>query len=177
MKLIPKPQHGEYPSYAEMYMKWMPDDGLLLQHLQTNFEHTSRLVQSLTEEQLYLRYAPNKWTIKEVLVHIVDDERIYAYRAMCFGRNEKLALPGFDQDEYARYSDANDRDIDQIMTEYEAVRNATIALFDGFSDTALTRMGVADGNRATVRALGYHIAGHELHHVHLLKTKYLNLQA
>lgn len=177
MKLIPKPQHGEYPSYAEMYMKWMPDDGLLLQHLQTNFEHTSRLVQSLTEEQLYLRYAPNKWTIKEVLVHIVDDERIYAYRAMCFGRNEKLALPGFDQDEYARYSDANDRDIDQIMTEYEAVRNATIALFDGFSDTALTRMGVADGNRATVRALGYHIAGHELHHVHLLKAKYLNLQA
>ena len=176
MKLIPKPQHGEYPSYAEMYMKWMPDDGLLLQHLQTNFENTSRLVQSLTEEQLYLRYAPNKWTVKEVLVHIVDDERIYAYRAMCFGRNEKLALPGFDQDEYARYSDANDRDIDQIMIEYEAVRNATIALFDGFSDTALTRMGVADGNRATVRALGYHIAGHELHHVHLLKAKYLNLQ-
>lgn len=177
MKLIPKPQHGEYPSYAEMYMKWMPDDDLLLQHLQTNFENTRRLVQSLTEEQLYLRYAPNKWTIKEVLVHVVDDERIYAYRAMCFGRNEKLALPGFDQDEYARYSDANDRDIDQIMTEYEAVRNATIALFDGFSDTALTRMGVADGNRATVRALGYHIAGHELHHVHLLKAKYLNLQA
>ena len=176
MKLIPKPQHGEYPSYAEMYMKWMPDDGLLLQHLQTNFENTRRLVQSLTEEQLYLRYAPNKWTVKEVLVHIVDDERIYAYRAMCFGRNEKLALPGFDQDEYARYSDANDRDIDQIMIEYEAVRNATIALFDGFSDTALTRMGVADGNRATVRALGYHIAGHELHHVHLLKAKYLNLQ-
>lgn len=160
-----------------MYMKWMPDDGLLLQHLQTNFENTRQLVDSLSEEQLYLRYAPNKWTIKEVLVHIVDDERIYAYRAMCFGRNESLTLSGFDQDEYARYSDANDRDIANIMTEYEAVRNATIALFNGLSDSALTRMGTADGNRATVRALGYHIAGHEVHHLEIIKAKYLNLKS
>ncbi len=173
MKIIEKPEPGEYPFYASMYIDLLPDDGLLLKHLKDNLNQVKALISAFPEEKWSYRYAPDKWTIKEVLVHIIDDERIYAYRALCFARNEKTSLPGFEQDEYVLYSNANERSIGNIMEEYEAVRFATIALFNGFDQTALLRQGVANKNRATVRALGYHIAGHELHHINLIKEKYL----
>lgn len=173
MRSIAKPIVGEYPPYAEMYMKYLPDDGLLLQHLQDNYNIVKNLIFSLPEEKLYYRYAPGKWTIKEVLVHIIDDERIYAYRTLCFARNEQTPLPGFEQDDYARYSGANERELSTIFDEYEAVRQATITLFNGLPEEALTRSGMANNNRATVRALGYHIAGHELHHLHIIRQHYL----
>ncbi len=173
MKIIEKPEPGEYPFYASMYIDLLPDDGLLLKHLKDNLNQVKALISAFPEEKWSYRYAPDKWTIKEVLVHIIDDERIYAYRALCFARNEKTALPGFEQDEYVLYSNANERSIGNIMEEYEAVRFATIALFNGFDQTALLRQGVANKNKATVRALGYHIAGHELHHINLIKEKYL----
>ena len=172
-KQIAKPQPGEYPPYASMYIDLIPDDGKLLTHLWNNFEATKELVKSIRPEELLLRYAPTKWTIKEVLIHIVDDERIYAYRALRFARNDKTELPGFDQDHFSLNSDANDRDIEDILEEYSAVRKATITLFNGLSDLALLRKGTADNNQATVRALGYHIAGHELHHINIIKNKYL----
>lgn len=174
MKIIEKPEPDEYPFYASMYIDLLPDDGLLLKHLKDNINQVKALISALPEEKWSYRYAPDKWTIKEVLVHIIDDERIYAYRALCFARNEKIALPGFEQDEYVLYSNANERSISNIMEEYEAVRFATIALFNGFDQTALLRQGVANKNKATVRALGYHIAGHELHHINIIKEKYLN---
>jgi uncharacterized damage-inducible protein DinB len=175
MQRIEKPKEGEYPAYAIMYMKLVPDDGLLVKHLRAGFDNMRKLVLALPQDKLLYRYAKNKWTIKEVLVHIIDDERIYAYRALCFARNEKTPLPGFEQDDYIKFSNANDRSIENIMREYEAVRNATIALYEGFDETALLREGMANNNKATVRALGYHIAGHELHHMNIIKEKYLNL--
>ena len=174
MEKIEKPKEGEYPAYAIMYMKLLPEDGMLLQHLKAGFENMKKLIVSLPGEKLLHRYARDKWTIKEVLVHIIDDERIYAYRALCFARNEKTPLPGFEQDDYVMFSNANERTIENIVHEYEAVRNATIALFDGFDEIALMREGMANNNKATVRALGYHIAGHELHHLNIIKEKYLN---
>lgn len=173
MRIIEKPTQGEYPGYAIMYMKLVPDDGLLLKHLRDGFDNMRKLVRTLPEQKLLFRYAEDKWTIKEVLVHIIDDERIYAYRALCFARNEKTPLPGFEQDDYVTFSNANERTIDNILREYEAVRNATITLFEGLDDTALLREGIANNNKATVRALGYHIAGHELHHMNIIKEKYL----
>lgn len=164
---------GEYPFYASMYIDLLPNDGLLLKHLKDNLDLVKSIISALPEEKWSYRYAPDKWTIKEVLVHIIDDERIYAYRALCFARNEKIDLPGFEQDEYVLYSNANERSMDNIVEEYEAVRFATIALFNGFDQTALLRQGVANKNKATVRALGYHIAGHEMHHVNIIKEKYL----
>jgi uncharacterized damage-inducible protein DinB len=119
------------------------------------------------------RYAAAKWTIKEVLVHVVDDERIYAYRALRFARGDRTQLPGFEQDDYTPLSGANQRPLDDILAEYAAVREATIALFRGLPEEALLRSGVADGKRASVRALGYHIAGHEAHHVSILRERYL----
>jgi uncharacterized damage-inducible protein DinB len=173
MRLIEKPQPGEYPPYADMYMKLVPGDGLLLQHLWDNFLKAKELLLTLPAAKLLFKYRVDKWTIKEILVHIIDDERIYAYRAMCFARNEKTPLPGFEQDEYAFYSDANNRDIENIFEEYEAVRRATITLFNGLPDDALLRSGTADNKESTVRALAYHIAGHELHHFNIIREKYL----
>jgi uncharacterized damage-inducible protein DinB len=175
MRIIPPPVEGEYPPYAVMYMKLLPIDGLILKHLWDNFLMVKELIYSLPEEKLYYRYAPGKWSIKEVLVHIVDDERIFSYRAMRFARNEQNNLIGFDQDSYAHYSDADNRDLDNIFEEYEAVRKSTIALFNGLPEESLTRMGHGTGtfNDATVRALAYHIAGHELHHINLIREKYL----
>ncbi|HSP07494.1 MAG TPA: DinB family protein [Acidobacteriota bacterium] len=173
MKRIAKPKDGEFPDYAIMYIGLLPDDGLVLRHLKSNLKATKDLILSLPEEKLLYRYAEGKWTIKEVLAHIIDDERIYTYRALRFARNDATELPGFEQDEYARYSGANNRKIKNILKEFAAVRNATIALFESLDEEALGRSGVANGNRVTVRALAYHLAGHELHHINILKERYL----
>ncbi len=173
MKLIEKPKRGEYPPYARMYIKLIPDDGMVLQHLKNNFIAINNFILSLPAKKLIYKYAEGKWTIKEMLVHIIDDERIYAYRALCFARNDKTKLPGFEQDEYAFFSGANERPVINILEEYEAVRNATITLFNGLSDEALLRKGTANKKKATVRALAYHIAGHELHHINIIREKYL----
>jgi len=172
-RVIQKPKKGEFPEYASMYIDLIPNDGKLLRHLWNNWQLTKNLIQQLPEEKLLFKYAEDKWTIKEVLVHIIDDERIYAYRALRFARNDKTELPGFEQEPYAYYSYANQRTTESIVEEYEAVRLSTIALFNNFSDDAMARRGVANQNEVTVRALGYHIAGHELHHLNIIKTRYL----
>jgi uncharacterized damage-inducible protein DinB len=156
-------------------MSLLPDDGRILEHLKENFQMVKEFIYSLPPEKLFYRYAADKWSIKEILVHIVDDERIYAYRALRFARNEQQNLIGFDQDEYAKYSQADARDLDNIFVEYEAVRNSTIALFNGLPEDSLTRMGhgTATANDATVRALAYHIAGHELRHMNIIRERYL----
>ena len=173
MRQILKPKDGEFPQYAIMYIGLVPDDGLLLKHLQDNFIAIKELILSLPAEKLHYRYAKDKWTIKEILVHIIDDERIYAYRALRFARNDKTELPGFEQNDYALNSGANDRSVQNILEEYEAVRHATIALFNGLPEDSFLRMGTANKNKVTVRALAYHIAGHELHHINIIKKKYL----
>jgi uncharacterized damage-inducible protein DinB len=173
MRSIEKPKDGEFPPYANMYIQLLPGDGQLLKHLKNNFIATKELILSLPEGKLNYRYAENKWTIKEIMVHIIDDERIYAYRALRFARNDETELPGFEQDDYVLYSRANERSIENIMEEYEAVRSSTIALFDGLPEDSFLRMGIANNNKVTVRALAYHIAGHELHHINIIKEKYL----
>lgn len=175
MRIIPKPLEGEYPPYTIMYMKLIPDDGMVLKHLRDNFIAAKELIYSLPEKMLYHRYAEGKWSIKETLVHIIDDERIFAYRALRFARNEQMNLIGFDQDSYAIYSKADERDLDNIFEEYEAVRKATIALFSGLPEDSFMRIGKGTGtfNNASVRALAYHIAGHEQHHINLIRDKYI----
>ena len=175
MRLISKPDRSEYPEYAEMYMKLISGDGLILKHLADNFQLVKDFIYALPPEKLLYKYAENKWTIKEILVHIVDDERIFAYRAMSFARNEKRSMPGFEQDDYTRHSGANERDLDNIFSEYEAVRRATITLFDGLPEESLMRKGTGSTtfHSATVRALAYHIAGHEMRHINIIKERYL----
>ena len=173
MRRIEKPSDGEYAPYTITYIGLLPDDGQVLEHLRANVLATRNLVVSLSDEQLAYRYAEDKWTVKEILAHIVDDERIYAYRALRFARNDRVELPGFDQDEYARYSGANERSADDLLKELIAVREATILLFEHLPEEALTRWGIADGKVMSVRAAAYHIAGHELRHIHVVKERYL----
>lgn len=172
-RLIAKPAADEFAPYAIQYIGLLPDDGKVLQHLDTNFEIVKTFVSDLSPEKLLYRYAEGKWTIKEILVHIVDDERIYAYRALRFARGDSTELPGFEQDDFALRSKANERPLEQIFAEYAAVRRSTIEMFAGFPDEGFDRRGRADGNVMSVRAAAYHIAGHELRHLNIIKEKYL----
>ena len=173
MKRIQKPPEGEYNPYAIMYIKLLPDDGLVLQQLKENFKQVKEFIQSLPPDKLTYRYAENKWTMKEILVHIMDDERIYAYRALRIARNDKTPLPGFEQEDYVPFSKANKRSLANIFQEYKTVRNATLSLFSSLNKEDLLRIGIANDHPVSVRALAYHIAGHELHHVNIIKEKYL----
>lgn len=173
IKYIEFPLENEYPSYAEMYMKLVKKDGSLIEQLKSSLHKTKSLINNLSNDELDYRYEKNKWSIKEVLVHIIDDERIYGYRALSFARNDKTNLPGFEQEDYNYYSDTSERTIENILEEYEALRLSTIALFNGLSDKSLKRIGIANGNRASARALGYHILGHELHHIKTIENLYL----
>ncbi len=173
MRKISKPAAGDFAPYASMYIDLLPDDGRVLEHLKNAFEEVRRLVSSLPEGRLVYRYAPGKWSIKEILVHIVDDERIYAYRALRFARGDRAELPGFEQDDYARTSGADERSLASIFAEYQSVRAATVAMFDGLPVEAFERSGTADGNPMSVRAAAYHIAGHEQHHLKIIRERYL----
>jgi uncharacterized damage-inducible protein DinB len=172
-RTIEKLGKDEYLANEPPYIDLLPEDGLLLQHLEKNFLSTKSLIYSLPEEKLQFRYAPGKWNIREILVHIVDMERIYAYRALRYARNDKTELPGFDHLHFIFYSGTDRRSLDNIFDEYEAVRRSTIALFNGLEDEALLRKGITNKNEASVRALAYHIAGHELHHVNIIRKYYL----
>jgi uncharacterized damage-inducible protein DinB len=156
-----------------MYISLVPDDGHVLDHLETNLQQVKDLVYSLPPDRLDTPHAEGEWTVKEILVHVIDDERIYAYRAMRFARNDMTELPGFEQDDYTPYTQANDRTLDDIFEEYTAVRQATLTLFKYLPDDAFMRAGIANGARTTVRAYAYHIAGHELHHLDSIREHYV----
>lgn len=178
---IEKPKKEEYPAYSEMYMELLKDDGMILQNMKENFVKIKKFIYGLPEEQLYYRYDEGKWTIKEILVHIIDDERIFTYRALRYSRNDNTPLHGFEENDYAKYSYSNNRSLDSIFEEYEAVRNATLSLFQNLPEDAFMRSGGGiddDGsiiNIRTVRALAYHLAGQELRHIKVIKERYLNL--
>jgi uncharacterized damage-inducible protein DinB len=180
-RIIEKPKKEEYPEYSEMYMKLLKDDGMVLQNMKDSFIKIKNFIYELSEEQLLYRYDTGKWTIKEILVHIIDDERIFPYRALRYGRNDNTPLHGFEENDYAKYSYANDRSLESIFDEYESVRNAILTLFQNLPDDAFMRSGGGiddDGsiiNIRTVRALAYHLAGHELRHIKVIKERYLNL--
>lgn len=181
LRKIERPGKDEYPAYSEIYMRLVGDGGRVLQDMRESLKRIRHFISELPQEKLYYRYADGKWTIKEILVHIVDDERIFAYRALRYARNDETPLHGFDENRFARYSDANERSLDSIFDEYESVRNATLTLFEYLPGDAFLRKGSGidhDGsviNTRTVRALAYHIAGHELRHIKIIKERYLGL--
>jgi len=178
LRKIKKPVLGEYPEYSSIYLDLMEDDDNVLLHLWENYQRIKSFCIVLPEEKLLYRYAPGKWTIKEILVHNIDDERIFTYRALRFARNDNTPLHGFEQDDYAKHSLANSRSIENILEEYEAVRRSTILLFQNLPEDSFKRSGAGvdiDGsivNERTVRGLAYHIAGHELRHFNIIKERY-----
>ncbi len=173
MHYIDKPLEDEYAPFAATYINRLPDDAEVLKHMTAGLGALKELITPLSEEQLLHRYAPGKWSIKEVLLHLMDAERIFAYRALRIARNDKTPLPGFDEGTYTPESYADGRSIESIMNEYEAVRKNTLLLFDGLPEETATRTAQVNGHNTSVRALAYMIAGHELHHITLLRERYL----
>jgi uncharacterized damage-inducible protein DinB len=172
MITIPRPDKSEYFEYYDKYIQLVPN-GNLLEQYRSVFDETKRLILSLNEEKLNFRYAEGKWSIKEIMMHLADGERVFAYRALRFARKDPTPLAGFDENLYAPESKASSRKIEDIMREFTAIRAASIELFNSFDDEILKRKGIANGKEISVRALAYNILGHELHHVGVIKERYL----
>lgn len=166
------PTPEEYTGYVEKYIKEAQAEDLI-EGLTASYSFIAGLMQGLSDEQLKHRYAPEKWSIKELLVHMLDAERIFSYRALRFARQDRTPLPGFDENMYVAPSKADSRDINSILAEYTAVRTATIELFKSFDDEALSQKGIGSGLELSVRAIGYTILGHEIHHLRIIRERYL----
>jgi uncharacterized damage-inducible protein DinB len=169
---IARPPADEYAPYYGTYISKVPD-GDVFALLSNQLADTLTLIRSLPESRGGHRYAPGKWSIKEVMGHVIDAERIFSYRALRIGRGDATPLPGFEQNDYVPAGAFDRRTLRDLADELSAVRQATIALFRHLDAEALARRGTASGNPFTPRALAYVIVGHERHHVDILKTKYL----
>ena len=169
---IARPGADEYDPYYGTYIGKVPD-GDLRSMLSSQLALTLALIRSIPESRGGHRYAPDKWSIKEVLGHVADGERIFSYRALRIGRGDPTPLPGFEQNDYVPMGCFDARTLRDLADELAAIRQATIHLFAHLDQAALERRGTASGKAVSVRALAYIIAGHELHHVGILKTRYL----
>jgi hypothetical protein len=167
-----RPQPGEYSPYHDNYISLVKDDDVLAA-LEDQRRQMVLLLSGRTEADGNLRYAPDKWSLKEVLGHINDTERIMSYRALRISRGDQTPIEGFEQDDYVRNAPFARRSLADLIEDYIAVRGATISLFRNLDESAWTRRGVANKNEVTVRALAFIIAGHELHHRRILEEKYL----
>jgi uncharacterized damage-inducible protein DinB len=162
----------EYHPYYELYISKCPYNNIN-EGLGQSKEQFEAFLKSIPVHKQLFKYAPDKWTIKEVLVHIIDTERIFAYRALRIARQDFTALPGFDQDEYVLNSSANTRDFNDLISEYSSVRNATISLFNSFNEEDLRQKGTASNSPISVRALGFIFIGHQNHHKEIIEARYL----
>jgi uncharacterized damage-inducible protein DinB len=173
MNKVPKPTEGGYPIYFQRYLDQVPNDGDLLKHLKTIQKETETLILSLSEEQLLHRYAEGKWTIKEIMVHLMDAERIFGYRALRFARADKTPLPGFEEDNYVPESFANGRKAKDILKEWAALRASSIALIKGLDKKTLKRKGIMSNVEMPVAGLLNLIYGHHKHHLNVIRERYL----
>ncbi|HEY7895125.1 MAG TPA: DinB family protein [Gemmatimonadaceae bacterium] len=169
---IARPDATEYVEYFHRYISLVPD-GDLLELLDKQALETRTLLGPLSENDAGFRYAPDKWSIKEVVGHLADTERVMSYRAMCFARGDETVLPSFDENAFVKASRFNERQLSSLLAELGTVRGATIALFDGLSDDELLRRGRTPAGENSARALAYVIAGHERHHQQVLRDRYL----
>src|SRR3954463_228941 len=170
---IPRPHADEHVEYYSRYISQVPD-GDLIAMLRDQVMETVGLLRGLSDEQANYAYAPGKWTIKEVIGHLSDAERVFQYRALTFARSPGTALPGFDENAWVPAGNFGVRTLDDLLEEYQVVRAATVQLARHLDEETLKRRGSANGNDISVRALLYIIAGHERHHVALFRERYLN---
>ena len=168
MSAIGRPQESEYPASAKIYVSQVDSDDVV-RVLTEQPGKTLALLRSIGEERSGLPYAPGKWTFKQAVGHMSDTERIFAYRALRIARGDTTPLPGFEQEDYVRNAGSNQLNLDQLVQEFAAVREATLALVRGMPTEAWVRSGITSGAPATARGLVFMIAGHELHHYKILQ--------
>ena len=172
---IDRPEATEYPVYHERYISLVPQ-GDIIRTLEDQLHTTLELLHDIPETKEDWRYAPGKWSTREVVGHIIDTERIFAYRALRFARGDQTPLPAFEQDDYVRRGSFDDCKLSDLAREFGYVRQGNLCLFRHLRGEAWQRSGVASNTEVSVRALAYIIAGHELHHINILKTRYLSTQ-
>jgi uncharacterized damage-inducible protein DinB len=173
VKKIDKPTDLEYAVYYEPFLKRLSTNTAILQQLKTNAALIKTILLALTEQQLNTPYATGKWTIKDILQHLIDFERVLVYRAMCFARNDKRPIPFFDENEYAKQANATKQPIKKLVKDYKAVRQSTLTFFENQTAASLRRTGIASNYTMSVRACAWIICGHEMHHLDVIKEKYL----
>jgi hypothetical protein len=166
----------EMPVFFDRYIKLVPQGDLIDALTQTR--SFDSLIDAPTLEQLGdLRYAPGKWTVADILQHLIDTERIMAYRALRIARNDKTSLPGFDEESFAEFTDAANRTVADMLDEFSQQRDSTIQLFSHFTDEMLLRSGTASNSTISTLALGFMLVGHAQHHANVLRERYLPLLA
>jgi hypothetical protein len=170
---LAKPQPGEYAPHYEKYISLVSGNDIV-NVLEAQRLQTLHLFAGRSEREGNFRYGPDKWTVKEVVGHISDTERIFAYRALRIARGDQTPIEGFEQDDYVRGGGFGERTLANLAEEFGHVRNATVALFRSLGKEAWTRRGVANKNEVSVRALAFIIAGHELHHRAILEDRYFS---
>jgi hypothetical protein len=174
--LIGRPQPGEYAPYYDRYISLVPGDNIL-DVLDEERRKFVLLLSGRSEADGNFRYAPDKWTVKELLGHINDGERIFAYRALRIARGDQTPIEGFEQDDYVRNASFNRCSLEDLVEDYISVRRATLSLFRNLDPEAWTRRGIANNNEVSVRAIAYTIAGHNLHHRSILEERYFEATA
>ena len=167
-----RPSPGDYSTYYENYIKLIKGDDIL-KILNEQNKSTQDILNSFSEHRGNYRYADGKWTVKEVVGHLLDTERIFAYRALCIARGEKKSLPGYDQDDYVSEGNFNRRELFEITYEYRLLRESNLLLFRSFTSEMLKIKGFANESSVSVLAILFIIAGHEKHHMNVLKEKYM----
>ena len=166
-------QSNEYASYYAPYVQSVSNEYTLVEELEISVHRLIKFVQNIPMDKFDYRYAEGKWTIKDILQHLIDTERILAYRALRFSRNDQTPLANFDENEYVIEANANRRSIQELLTELAVVRQATLSLFKTFSQEELLRTGIASNNTMSVRAFGFVIIGHQNHHQRIFEERYL----
>lgn len=165
-----RPAPNETGAYYHGYIAHVPD-GDILETLSRQLDDTVELLRSVEDGSM--RYAPDKWSIRQVLIHMIDTERVFSYRALRFSRGDATPLPGFDQDVFMEMTDVSGRSIASLLDEFRTVRASTLSLLRGLDESAWDRAGVASGYPMTTRGAAWVIAGHERHHAAILRDRYL----
>lgn len=161
-----------FPVYYENYINLVAEDDINNAFLKQD-NIINNFLNEISEEKSGYSYAPGKWTIKALLQHIIDAERIFSYRALAFARHDKTNLPGFDENSYADFSRADSRSWKSLLEEFKVVRKATFLLFKSFTPEDLKQSGMANDNSLSVLSLGFIILGHAYHHINIIETRYL----
>ncbi|HLO81102.1 MAG TPA: DinB family protein [Chitinophagaceae bacterium] len=167
-----RPVASDYAPFYETYVKLVQDDDLI-KAMQASLIEIHDELESIPAGKFDWAYAEGKWTVRALLQHMIDAERVFAYRAMAFARGEKQELPGFDENEYARVANVTARNISEMKEELLTLRRSVYFMYKGFTEQDLTRSGVANKNAVTVNALGYIMIGHVRHHFNVIKERYL----
>jgi uncharacterized damage-inducible protein DinB len=164
---------NEYADFYKSYIEAL-EDVELIEELEISLHEFIKFVQNIPMDKFDFQYEEGKWTIKEIIQHLIDSERVFSYRALRISRNDKTPLPGFDENDYVQNSNGKERSLQSLLTEMAVVRQATLSLFNSFSQEQLTKIGFASNREVSVRAIGFIIIGHQKHHQKIFLERYLN---